>query len=384
MTILLVLLILGAISFVGIQVLKPLETVEKPTPEHNNSVQYVIRSNPWINLGIGFSMTLMTVSLYELLNLVFRWLYWRSFNRDRAAFDAFFGDGASDNSGAGIIVLQADNINNLLEEYRVGNLQETINKTPTRRLYKAREWVNFLDIQGAQALVEAFNKLGLDAPTLLPMRRGSPGYTQALEQAPFIITMGLAFTQETVELVQKVGKNWMFIETTPEFGDVVELWKSLVPFSSSGSKFKSSDKHTDFVILSPKNWNLANWVEYGQKAANKEINKEDIDDYAIILRHTDTDKTSGKRQVRLVLAGFTERGTAAAGAYLAKHWKSFRDKNVKNQYISGSLGDFMLVIRGPSYWENIQEWEEHKELIRITPKSLKDLKVVTPWAERMK
>jgi len=97
------------------------------------------------------------------------------------------------------------------------------------------------------------------------------------------------------------------------------------------------------------------------------------------LRHCHKN-SEGSRLVTFVLAGFTERGTAAAGAYLAQNWKSL----VIHHKLGTSLDNFLLVIEGPSDWSNIKEWAPDPKLHPITPSRLKDIAPQLsegPWIE---
>lgn len=366
-------LLIGAIGLAVTLSLMPAATVEGKAPEPGGRIQLELRTSSWIfGVGTGLSMALMTVSFYELLSLFLQWGIWRRF--DRSTFDAFFGEGAADHCGAGIILLQADKFDVLLEQYKLGNPTEAINSQPKGRLFKAREWVNFCDTQGARAIIAAFRELGLDAPKLHLMERGDASTESTAEsQAPFVISMGLAYSDETVKRVGEVCHNWMRIERTDEYGDVVEVLRNLVPDKLDRLEFVNIDP--DFRRLVPREWDLRKWLEGDSK----------IRDYAVILRHTQI-RQDGHRQVTFVVAGFTERGTEAAGTFLAANWRQLWAEHVKGKHDSGSLGDFVLLIEGPSHWQKIEEWGSDRNLPAITPSRLVDIAPHIeegPWVKRM-
>jgi hypothetical protein len=369
----LVILAIGVIGLALVLWRQPAATIEGEIPSSAGRVKLDLKSGSWtFGLGIGVFMALTTVSAYELLSLGIQWGLWKT--RDRYAFDAFFGEDASDRCGEGVIILQADKIEALLEEYRLGDIREEIDSHPANRLYKAREWLNEQDTQGAREIIAAFRGLGLDAPMLETRGREKPkDQTPSSKylESPFVITMGLAFSEETDSLVNKLCRSWMRIGKMEKYGDVVEFLHNLVPETLTRLAHKEG-KSADFRSLIPRIWDLQKWL--GRDAS--------VRDYAILLRHTETD---GKRRVKFVVAGFTERGTAAAGKYLAKNWRNLWREYVKGRHAADSFGDFVLVIEGPSYWQDIREWDLDPYLT-ITPEKLLKATphlVDTVWVQRM-
>ncbi|WP_433970237.1 hypothetical protein [Tunturiibacter gelidiferens] len=87
-------------------------------------------------------------------------------------------------------------------------------------------------------------------------------------------------------------------------------------------------------------------------------NAKDVEDYAIILRHTYRDEP---RKLSFVLAGFTERATAISGIYLAKNWSSIWERYVKDKVDTPSRGDFLMFIAGPSRPGRVDEVDGRSE-----------------------
>ena len=329
-----------------------------------------------------FFISLFTVSAYELLSVVLQWGLWVKF--DRKVFDQFFGDDASDLCGAGVIQLQADKIDVLLKQYQespyqknpMPNIKAAIDSKPDGRLFKAREWMNYFDTIGAKEIIRQFRDLGLDSPQLHPIER-SALIDEAMhpeEQPPFIISMGLGFSVKTDKLLQHVCDGWMKVSLVERYGDVLDLLQNLVPNQLKLLEVVVAE-NPNFRRLLPKgDWTLTKWLEFVSTR-----------DYAIILRHTEKNR-QGRRQMKFVLAGFTERGTAAAGEYLARNWKQLWQAYVKNDYKKDGLGDFMLVIEGPSQWKDIKEWSSDPYLGAITPERLAVSApyLNTPWVARIR
>jgi hypothetical protein len=114
---------------------------------------------------------------------------------------------------------------------------------------------------------------------------------------------------------------------------------------------------------------------------NNPDENEDVRDYALILRHTQME--DDYRHIRLVLAGFTERGTAAAGRYLAEHWRDLYSDHVKGHLTDGCLGDFLIMIEGPSRPESVGKWKEDRDFKAITPHTLYAAGIKCDWADRI-
>jgi len=108
----------------------------------------------------------------------------------------------------------------------------------------------------------------------------------------------------------------------------------------------------------------------------------DVRDYAVILRHTQQ-KPNRHRKVVFALGGFTERGTAAAGRYLAHNWFELWERHVQGVFDSGSLGDFLVVLEGPSLPESVSEWWSEDEGLNVTPQRLFDKGIKCEWSDRL-
>jgi hypothetical protein len=310
-------------------------------------------------------VAVVTVCMYELVRVFFERAFYR--RSMRYEFDAFFGTGASDNIRHGVIVLQSDNVEVLAAQLGLAlpdGLKSMTGVDATSRVYKARNWINRWDTEGARALAWEFRRRVTDAPELRPVEHkivdGKPQISRldVDANAPFEISMGLGFTDETTSEVKSICSPWMYIERHPIYGDVIALNRLLLKEEGGGEKrietmqSSLSEKH---VCLVPPGWDIDLWLKSDQS----------VKDYAIILRHTRT--TGHHRQIFFVLAGFTERGTAAAGHYLATHWKQLHRRLVAGRHDKRSFGDFLLLIGGPSSSpERVAEWREDTRLPPVT------------------
>jgi len=286
------------------------------------------------------------------------------------AFDEFFGESSSPQSGKGVVVLQSDLIHELLKN---PSIRRKI-AGRTSRLYKARSYVNTWDTYGAIALQEEFRKNGREAPTLLLSEHHSSDDNYNL--VPFKICMGLGFSSETTRAVGTQScRPWMRVSRT--FGDDVSLPTHLIPPEEETRLTSEPDpENRGFRRLLPRDWNnkyVDLWLEMLPPTKGPEVR-----DYAMILRQT---KLGPPRQVLFVLAGFTERATAIAGKYLAHNWPKLWTKYVKNHAQHGSLGDFFAIIEGPSDPGRAHEWSEDKRF-EITPQNLADAGIDCEWTSR--
>jgi hypothetical protein len=124
----------------------------------------------------------------------------------------------------------------------------------------------------------------------------------------------------------------------------------------------------------PRKWN-PDYLDLWHAWSNRRNAVPDVWDYAIILRHTERSGAAGlypdrgeeshnPRLVLLVLAGFTERGTAIAAHYLAKYWHQLWQNHVKG---TPYYGDFVTLIEGPSDPDKFDHWREDPSFL-VTPK----------------
>jgi transcriptional regulator with XRE-family HTH domain len=288
-------------------------------------------------------------------------------------FEEFFGDDAFTRSNDGVIILQSDPIEKLLQQF-VFDLGEQIKSVPEHRLYKARTWINRWDTDGAAAIQEQFQKYKISAPRLLLSEHHS--HDEIPPSAPFQIAMGLGFTFRT-QLFVETCSPWMRVTREPESGDAVSIHMDLMAkgrLTRFSDPVKSEEK--GFVRLLPLHWDtkyLDRWLDgaTGQNVA-------DVQDYALIFRHTHNDDP---RQISFVLAGFTERGTAIAGRYLAKRWQELWRKYVADTVNGPSRGDFFIMIAGPSWPGSVDGWKEDPNFLAITPERLRG-KIDCEWARR--
>jgi hypothetical protein len=105
--------------------------------------------------------------------------------------------------------------------------------------------------------------------------------------------------------------------------------------------------------------------------------RREVRDYAMVFRHTHVGR---HRDVLFVIAGFTERSTAVAAQYLMHEWKALWEQHVKGTTVTGSRGDFLLLIEGPSDPRQIDHW---RLILEVTPRSLHDLGIHCEWADRI-
>jgi hypothetical protein len=316
----------------------------------------------WLLVG-GVAMALITVSIFELFKVSLHWVIYNwSF---RKTFDQFFGDNASSHTSKGVIILQSDEIQTLLRKL----IGEPIKITAEHRSFKARVWVNRWDVEGAKLLREAFQTRRLDAPEFQPVdHKFSP---KIAPDAPFAISMGLGFTDFTKELTEDLP--WLRIKCDSQHGDCVFLKQELIP---PGLQMlcphdkKNTDIDADgFTRLLPDNWDLQKWLDSPRESR----------DFAIILRRT-LIRTDGQRQVRFVLAGFTEIGTAAAGKFLAEKWPDLWKKYVRKELKTDSRGDFLAIVEGPSDASAV--WSEDPYFPAITAPTVKRLGKGYEWTFR--
>jgi hypothetical protein len=315
----------------------------------------------------GIATAMITVSLFELLKLLIQLgLYRFTFRR---AFDQFFGDDASSDSAKGIIYLQSDEVQALVNEFTNANISP-IKIDYSHRSYKARKWVNRWDIAGGRALRDEFLTRGLSAPKVTPVDREQTEFNIP-PNIPFAISMGLGFNDATNKLIDDLA--WMHIQRDRDYGDALYLRQELVPrkLQQLSPREKNDALHIQegFIRILPHDWNIDKWLRSPGESR----------DFAIILRRT-FKRSDGKRQVRFVLAGFTEKGTAAAGAYLSWKWKDLWKNNVygRTESLAESFGDFLVLIEGPSLKDgpsdslDISHWSEDPCLPAIIPSTIKE------------
>ena len=258
----------------------------------------------------------------------------------------------------GVIILQSDLLDDLLKD---SDPQRQF-ASPSSRLYKARTVVNTWDTYGATAIQEVFQMHAMKAPRLVLSDHHirDPRHLSA----PFKISMGLGFNDETTKTIQnQTCGPWMRISKTP--GDAVSFEVRLLPSSDNTRlKWEPDSEKAGFFRLLPIDWDET-YVDRWCRMLPP-INGPEVQDYAMIFRHT---RVKPQRQVLFVVAGFTERSTAIASHYLAEHWKQLWKTHVKNRTGGGSFGDFLIIIEGPSDLEKSYDWSED-ETLQVTPEKL--------------
>jgi hypothetical protein len=298
-------------------------------------------------------------------------------------------DSNNEESRGGVIFLISDKIEELHPDWKgpIG---------PECRVFKAREWANSWDMDGAREIRDMFSLRNLVSPRVIVLPREQQPKTPQLEDhflhskmegAPFAISLGIdsvfstKFTHDLdfLRLLRyphrtdsnpvnpNPGSNpWgdglllglkraelsdVALEVTPD-KDLIkaaekcnlllipfvgkkpdEPWADcaphhLVPMKKKGlvAGGKSEDR--------PEPWEVGPWLK----------NPDQCNDFAFILRRTEI-IGDRRRRVYFVVAGFTERGTAAASRFLREQWSTLYEAGAEKK---PDRGDFFLIIYGPS------------------------------------
>ena len=302
------------------------------------------------------------------------------------AFDQFFGTTYSDKLGH--ILLQADRIDKLIRELSSDpkSIESLINepvpspgaKAKSNRLYEARRWVNAHDADASRSIREAFRVMERSPPELY-VEDHKPHLSDG---APFIISTGLGFTENTDEVFRKVCEGWMIYDPASDCGDVVAIHQKVYPGGSPDFEPPGECVRGSYLKLLPRDWkrdeylSLSDQLREGFSGEARHTSSALPNDYAILLRHTD----ETLKQVRFVVAGFTAHGTAAAGKYLADHWDSLWETYVKG-HANSSDGDFCQLIVGMS--EDPGSWRPAENAVMLTPRHLAtSAKIECLWKSR--
>lgn len=315
--------------------------------------------------ALGTAM--ITVCLFELLKLLVQYIVWMVSKRRR--INAFFGEGAASHSAAAEVHVQSDKLSVVLQE--LVQSDPALAQMPKNRLYKARSWINRFDAEAGRQILKLFRDEGLDAPSLKFVDRERPGKP---DNMPFKVFLGLR-ADGADKLLERGFENWLRIVYTAK-GDGISIKKSLLPGDwesrLDGTPAASAD---GFLTLSPTDWDLESWLS-GSKA---------VRDYALILRHAGSVGDGTRPCVYFWLAGFTERGTYAAGRYLAANWEALHRRFVAPQKTASSAGgDFMLMIEGPSHDKDTRELWSEIPGFEVTPALLSKKNISSLWATRLK
>ncbi len=225
-------------------------------------------------LLIPMATIMITVSLFEIIKYAAEFAvgYWTGQHR----FDEFFGDKASSNGKNGVSFLEPTDIPTLLELISPG-ISTNMDRPEKNRFFKARQWVNRWDTEGAKAIREMFQERGYDPPEL------SHSLQDVDVTTPFAFSMGLGFTEETGRVVQEACDPWLRISKSGS-GDWIELRHQLLPDSVTLFKGTERSKGKEFREVIPDAWDQTKWVAH----------PEQVRDYAIILRHTRKHTTAGR------------------------------------------------------------------------------------------
>jgi hypothetical protein len=292
------------------------------------------------------------------------------------AFDEFFGNGISDHKHDGVIIVQSNLMDDLLQNE---DARAEIRQSASR-LYKARTWACAWDIVGATTIQQEFQRHGKKAPRLILSDHRAPD-TSYLYVA-FKISMGLGFTDETIKAIEDrtICGKWLHISKAS--GDAVSLHKRLLPArhkKKTASRLHQlcDDKRQDFRRLFPSDWG-PEYVDSWFRMLPPH-NEAEVRDYAVIFRHT---RLQPHRQVLFVVAGFTERSTALAAQYLVQNWQTLWQTHVRGHAERRSRGDFLILIEGPSDPAKVAEWSEDKDF-QVTPEKLRRKGILCDWADRI-
>ena len=295
-----------------------------------NSVKLTRTSTVWGIIAGGLASALVIVTAYEFIKLGVQHAVWLTTKRPK--IEKFFGKGASERPEDAEIIAQTDPLKKMLRGL-VDDTDAALERAPHHRLFKARHWVNRYDVEAGRAILKLFRKEGLAAPQLKPV---DDDRDQKPETAPFKMMLGLGFTKEA-ELLRRQFSGWLRVEMTP-IGDALSIRTSLLPGNWQSRLVGVAGSDPAFTTLHPRNWSVQRWLE----------SPETSRDYGVIVRHaSDTGSGSGAC-VYFWIGGFTDRGTAAAGRYLAEHWEALHRRFVAPRNAANPYGDFLIVIEGAS------------------------------------
>lgn len=368
------------------------------------------------------SLSLITVCLYELLRItVALWIH--RFEIAKKA-EEFWGVPCQEFGARGLICLQSEETNTLRVHCTSGEStdeQWTSQRSSPRppRALKARTWVNRWDAKGAREILISFREHRLDnyLPDIEYIRvmpdkdvslasqdlateefvtRG-----KAVGDAPFIISMGLGFSKSSDAILNSIS-DWLIKAIDSEFGDCVYIREPALSKDTVSRRERRNvrlerlteneqrrltrgapSSRDDFCRLIPIDWTLDGWLK--SRADNASQDGSQLRDYALIVRNTIQEDSTGKViQVQFLLGGFTEVGTAAAGAYLARNWLKLWGAHVKDKINGQSRGDFVVIISGIGCEREFANWEIDDILGVMTPHRLSaERKIDCEWGRRI-
>jgi hypothetical protein len=335
----------------------------------------------------GLGLTLSTVAFYEVMKIGGEHAYYRFTGGQK--FDRFFGEGASEACVEAMILLQADSLEAIMSPPPQANQQlKPLQITSDLRCFKARDWVNKWDTDGARYLRERFRLMGLHAPQLIPADH-SKNLPARWEKAPFIVALGLGFTDQTHRFSSDLREVFRIDSDSP-LGDCLKIRHEYVErymdrgvrglqpsewddtgfqgmcYEVGGKWFPYMDSNGFVTILpegkdSKSTWHFDDWKN-GPESCN---------DYAVILRR-EADSKSGPRQSLFVVGGFTERGTAIGAEYLGRYWEDLADRFGDE--------DFLVILTGRSQVETVGDWKISLSLTKSdVNKERRRPGVAVPW-----
>ncbi len=305
-----------------------------------------------ILLGLGTSAG-ATMVIQVLTNSFTGWL--RKIIDQR--FEEFFGKGSLTREVRGKILLQSDSINTLMKTLLGENsttfasVKDALDKPENNRLFKARHWLNTRDAISARTIRDKIRSFGFPTPDLeiIEHPQGQPQEDpfEDYQAAPYVISMGLAFTETSIFLAKQcdpANEHFVIVENSVK-GDALAVPEGfgfdprLFEIRTIDDNLRPPDVSGTWYWLFPRQWNIDKWreeLETAKKAPN---------DYAVVIRYR---AGTGSKQVRFMAAGFTENTTATAGEYLVENWEYLWER-----FVSKKIENFVVVVhREKQYWRN--------------------------------
>jgi hypothetical protein len=271
-------------------------------------------------------------------------------------FEQFFGNGSLTRDVRGKIVVQSDSINALMrtllrEQIQTfAQVEAALGRPEGNRLFKARHWVNTRDVECARFIRDKIRSFGFPTPDLRIIEHPVKGDPFApFKDAPYVISTGLAFTETSIFLGNQCDpkkKKFVIVENSPK-GDALAVPEGFAYFDRNFFETVPIDKtrlppglDEGWRWLFPKDWDLRKWG-----AEQRPEHKDPLNDYAVIIRYRHPD---GRKQVRFMVAGFTEDTTLKAGEYLVEKWEYLQET-----FVSKKIENFVVVVHGDRrHWSN--------------------------------
>jgi len=321
------------------------ETAWKDVPPYEETGP---TSTVLIGLGVGLLSYVVAEGIGMFVKQKLR-------SESESKFEKFFGSGSLSRGVRGRIILQADTFQGLVEGLTGKDSEATrtvvaaLNQPKNNRLFKGRKLVNARDVESAKIVREELRKQMFPTPELTIIDRPIPGEEGRdpfvdFASAPYIISMGLGFTETTLALAHKVGNQsrWIYIDKATDRGDAIVISDRFLMQRYTNLEIEKvvmgkdeNGKDKVYFRFFPENWRLDDWL----------AGSADLRDYAVIMRHTET--VGRSKQVRFILAGFTEDATVAASRYFASRWDTTLWKLSKTSP-AAPAGDFVAIITGLS------------------------------------